>query len=65
MRKEENQNTEFKEQWRDDILKTVCAFANTGGGVVYIGIDDNGRSVVLKDVRKLLMDIPNKLRPPQ
>ncbi len=62
MRKEENQNTEFKEQWRDEILKTVCAFANTGGGVVYVGIDDNGRSVVLKDARKLLTDIPNKLR---
>jgi ATP-dependent DNA helicase RecG len=61
MRKEENQNTEFKEQWRDDILKTVCAFANTGG-MIYIGLDDKGRSVVLKDARKLLTDIPNKLR---
>lgn len=62
MRKEENQNIEFKEQWRDDILKTVCAFANTGGGMIYIGLDDNGRSVVLKDARKLLTDIPNKTR---
>ena len=33
MYKTENQNVEFKEQWRDEILKTVCAFANTGGGV--------------------------------
>jgi len=62
MHKNENQNIEFKEQWRDDILKTVCAFANTGGGVIYIGLDDKGRSVVLKDTKKLLEDIPNKIR---
>lgn len=58
----ESQKVEYKEQWRDDILKTVCAFANTNGGVVYVGVDDNGQSVAVKDIKKLLEDIPNKIR---
>jgi hypothetical protein len=32
MRKVENQNKEFKQAWNDNCLKTICAFANTGGG---------------------------------
>jgi len=62
MPKKENQNIEFKESWRDDVLKTICAFANAEGGIVYIGIDDKGKSVHLKDSKKLLEDIPNKIR---
>jgi len=60
--KNENQNIEFKEQWRDSALKTVCAFANTEGGIIYIGVNDNGRSVALKDPQKLMEDIPNKIK---
>lgn len=62
MPKTENQKIEFKEQWRDDVLRTICAFANTDGGALYIGLDDEGRSVVLHDIKKLLEDIPNKIR---
>jgi ATP-dependent DNA helicase RecG len=62
MPKSEGQNIEFKEQWRDDTLKTICAFANTQGGTIYVGIDDKGRSVTLKDPRRLLEDIPNKIK---
>ena len=38
----ENQNTEYKETWRDEYLKWICGFANAQGGRLYIGIDDNG-----------------------
>lgn len=31
----EQQNIEFKSKWADNILKTVCAFANTNGGTIY------------------------------
>jgi len=27
----ENQNTEFKENWRDEYLKCICGFANAQG----------------------------------
>ena len=62
MPKGENQNIEFKEGWHNDVLKTVCAFANTEGGTLYIGIDDKGRSVALKEPKRLLEDIPNKIK---
>jgi len=58
----EQQNIEFKSQWTDNILKTVCAFANTNGGTIYIGIDDNGNPVELKNIKKLMEDIPNKIK---
>lgn len=38
----EDDKTEFKRQFTDEIKKTVVAFANTNGGTVYIGIDDDG-----------------------
>jgi ATP-dependent DNA helicase RecG len=62
MPKTEDQNIEFKQQWRDEALKTISAFANTEGGTMYIGVDDRGVSVELKNVNKLLVDIPNKIR---
>jgi len=62
MRKVENQNKEFKQAWNDNCLKTICAFANTGGGKLYIGIDDEGKPVGVKDASKYLDDIPNKTK---
>ncbi|MBQ7157300.1 MAG: ATP-binding protein [Bacteroidaceae bacterium] len=38
----ENQNTEFKESWRDEYVKWGCGFANAQGGKLYIGINDKG-----------------------
>ncbi len=58
----ENQRVEFKESWRDEYLKTLCAFANTDGGVMYIGMSDNGEPVGLKNVDSLLESLPNKIR---
>lgn len=34
----ENIDREFKELYVSDIKKTVVAFANTEGGILYIGI---------------------------
>ena len=36
----ESQTIEFKQIWKDEYLKTICAFANTDGGNLYIGLDD-------------------------
>ena len=62
MRKGENQNKEYKQAWNDNCLKTICAFANTGGGKLYIGIDDEGKPVGVKDAARYLDDIPNKTK---
>jgi len=58
----EEQDIEFKKEWRNEHLKTVVSFANTEGGGMYIGIDDNGRAVTLTNIKKLLEDIPNTIR---
>lgn len=41
---QENQNTEYKRIWQDENLKSICAFANTNGGTIYVGIDDEGNA---------------------
>ena len=58
----ESQNIEYKESWRDEYLKWLCGFANAQGGTIYIGIDDAGNIVGVKDIKKLMEDIPNKIQ---
>ena len=41
----ESERIEYKSQMIDDIYKEVIAFANTNGGVIYIGIDDKGKLI--------------------
>lgn len=58
----ETQNIEFKSNWRDEYLKVICAFANASGGKLVIGVDDDGSSIGVKDSKRLLENIPNKIR---
>src|SRR5690606_37340625 len=58
----ESQNIEYKQNWRDEYLKWICGFANANGGTLFIGKDDAGKTVGLADAKKLLEDIPNKVR---
>lgn len=37
----ESQNIEWKEIWRDEYVKTICAFANASGGALEIGRRNN------------------------
>ena len=58
----ESQNVEYKEKWRDEYLKWVCGFANAQGGRIYIGLNDNGEIIGVKDSKKLLEELPNKIK---
>jgi len=58
----ETQNIEFKPTWRDEYLKVICAFANADGGKLVIGVDDNGNLEGVRNSKKLLEDLPNKIR---
>ena len=58
----ESQNIEYKESWRDEYLKWICGFANAQGGVIFIGKDDAGNVVGVEDFKRLMDDIPNKIR---
>lgn len=57
----ETQILEFKETWRDEYLKTIAAFANTEGGRLIVGINNNGKIVGVNNSKKLLEDLPNKI----
>lgn len=58
----ENENIEFKSQMVDDLYKEVIAFANTDGGTIYIGIDNQGNVVGLQDVDETYTKITNGIR---
>ena len=62
MNNKEAQTTEFKREWREEHLKVISAFANSKGGRLIIGLDDRGNPVGLKNIKKLLEDIPNIIR---
>ncbi len=59
--KKESQTAEFKQIWKDEYLKTICAFANSEGGTLYIGIADNGKVVGINNAEMLLGVLPNKI----
>ena len=48
----ENEFVELKRELTKDIKKEIIAFANSKGGTIYIGIDDTGKVVGLKDYNK-------------
>jgi ATP-dependent DNA helicase RecG len=58
----EHQHVEWKEVWRDDLMRCLCGFANAEGGVLVVGRNDKGEAVGVADARKLLEDLPNKIR---
>lgn len=47
----ENETTEFKSQVTDSLYKEVIAFANTDGGIIYIGIDDSSNKAQIRNIR--------------
>ena len=58
----ESQNIEWKESWHDEYLKWICGFANAQGGKIYIGKRDDGTVIGIKDAKRLLDELPNKIQ---
>lgn len=54
--------TEFKREYTDEIKKTVIAFANTRGGEVLIGVEDNGTVIGVPDVDGTMLKVTNAMR---
>lgn len=53
--------TEFKETWSDKHFRIIAAFANTEGGTLYIGLDDEGNVVGVDNYKELLKKLPDKI----
>ena len=41
----ESKTIEYKREFTEDIKKTVTAFANTDGGKIFIGINNENKSL--------------------
>ncbi len=61
MKLQESQTLELKAIWKDEYRKTVCAFASTDGGVLYIGVDDNATIVGISKAAEFTEVLPNKI----
>lgn len=59
--KQESQTIEWKWAWQEDYLKWLCGYANTDGGVLNIGVNDDGYVVGVEDSKKMLESLPNKI----
>lgn len=58
----ESETVELKEIYTPDFKKEIVAFANTNGGIIYIGVQDNGEIVGLDNAEFLMQEIANSLR---
>ena len=58
----ENMDVEFKRQIVESLKKEVIAFANSEGGTVYIGVDDDGSVVGIDDTDDTMLRATQMIR---
>lgn len=58
----EGKNIEFKRQYTDAIKYAVLAFANTDGGTLYIGINDDGSVEGVEAPDAVMLQVMNMIR---
>ena len=58
----ESERIEYKSQMIEDLYREVIAFANSNGGVIYIGIDDQGNLTGIDNVDETYTRITNGIR---
>lgn len=63
----ENETTEFKTSFNDEVIVSLVAFSNTNGGSVYIGLEDDGtvKGITLnkETIAQWINEIKNKTAP--
>lgn len=58
----EDTRTEYKSDYSDGVAKTVVAFSNTDGGTIFVGLDDQGRTIGLVDADKTALRCVQSIR---
>lgn len=58
----EGLNTEYKREYIEDIKKTIIAFANTDGGTLWIGVEDDGTVVGVPDADSVMLKVTSSIR---
>ncbi len=62
MRFQESETVELKQEYSESIRKDIIAFANTNGGVMYIGVSDSGETVGVSSPDQLIQRLTNMVR---
>ncbi len=57
----ENAATEFKENFDQEVIETAVAFANTNGGIIFIGVSDRGDISGITVGKETLRDVSNRI----
>ncbi|MEO0136728.1 MAG: ATP-binding protein [candidate division WOR-3 bacterium] len=57
----ESKKVDFKENFGESVLKTLCAFANTDGGEVVIGVNNEGEIIGFSFDNETLREITEKI----
>ena len=60
----ESETIELKSSVVADLCKEVIAFANTRGGTLYIGVEDNGTVIGVDSADRVTLQINNMVRIP-
>lgn len=58
----ESENVELKSIYVDDIKKEIVAFANTRGGTIYIGVEDDGTVCGVQNTDAIILQVGNAAR---
>jgi len=58
----ESATIEFKREYTPDINKVIIGFANTDGGILTIGVADDGSAIGVADVDGTMLRISNSIR---
>lgn len=58
----ENENVELKREVTDELKKEIVSFANSYGGTIYIGIEDDGKIKGVSDVDGTMLKITSMIR---
>ncbi len=58
----ESKTIEYKQEFTDDIKKTVIAFANTDGGKIFVGVEDDGNILGVSQPDSVILQVNNAVR---
>lgn len=62
MKIKEGSQVEFKREYTSELKKEVVAFANSIGGEIFIGVDDDGEVLGVLDPDKIMLQITSMLK---
>jgi ATP-dependent DNA helicase RecG len=62
--KGEDYKTEFKARLSEkkEILETICAFSNSDGGIILVGVSDKGEILVVDIGRSTIEELINDIK---